>query len=153
MSDCHFGVSPVNYSDSDFDHCWNFQIFAHFTVTLFEPEHDKMMCAPSEDSDVCTQRRLRSAWASALFDQSLCCPHEETLGPLLPIERTVKTLIAQADLSLRWVHTSFCWFCHAAAHLTSKMGHSKTSKILCHAVILTPCVLLAGRSFGDLGYP
>ena len=25
---------------------------------------------------------------------------------------------AQADLSLRWVHRSFCLFCHAAAHKT-----------------------------------
>ena len=24
---------------------------------------------------------------------------------------------AQADLSLRWAHRLFCWFCHAAAHL------------------------------------
>ena len=24
---------------------------------------------------------------------------------------------AQADLSLRWAHRSFCWFCHAAAHI------------------------------------
>ena len=23
---------------------------------------------------------------------------------------------AQADLSLRWAHMSFCWFCHEAAH-------------------------------------
>ena len=30
---------------------------------------------------VCTQRRLRSAWASSQSDQSLHCPHEETLGP------------------------------------------------------------------------
>ena len=30
---------------------------------------------------VCAQRRLRSAWASAQSDQSLHCPHEETLGP------------------------------------------------------------------------
>ena len=22
-----------------------------------------------------------------------------------------------ADLSLRWAHRSFCWFCHAVAHL------------------------------------
>ena len=29
---------------------------------------------------LCTQQRLRSAWASAQSDQSLCCPHEETLG-------------------------------------------------------------------------
>ena len=25
---------------------------------------------------------------------------------------------AQADLSLGWVHRSFCWFCHALAHLS-----------------------------------
>ena len=24
---------------------------------------------------------------------------------------------AQADLSLRWAHRSFCWFCHEAAHI------------------------------------
>ena len=30
---------------------------------------------------VCAQRRLRSAWAPAQSDQSLCCPHEETLDP------------------------------------------------------------------------
>ena len=42
---------------------------------------------------LCTQRRLRSAWASAPSDQSLRCPHEEALGPLLRIERTAKTLI------------------------------------------------------------
>ena len=30
---------------------------------------------------LCSQRRLRSAWASAQSDQSLHCPHEESLGP------------------------------------------------------------------------
>ena len=57
--------------------------------------------------------------ASTQSDQSLRCPHEGTLVPWLPIERTAKTLIkwvdAQADLSLRWTYRSFCWFCHAAA--------------------------------------
>ena len=42
---------------------------------------------------MCAQRWLRSAWASAQPDQSLRCPHEETFGPQLPIERTAKTLI------------------------------------------------------------
>ena len=41
----------------------------------------------------CAQRRLRSAWASAQSDQSLCCPYKERLGPLLPIDCTAKTLI------------------------------------------------------------
>ena len=35
----------------------------------------------------------QTACASAQSDQSLRCPHEETLGPQLPIERTAKTLI------------------------------------------------------------
>ena len=28
---------------------------------------------------------------------------------------------AQADLSLRWAHTPFCWFCHEAAHIFHSM--------------------------------
>ena len=63
---------------------------------------------------MCAQRRLRSAWASAQTDQRLRCPHEESLGPLLPIERTAKTRSdwadAQADLSLRWEHSNFVGF-------------------------------------------
>ena len=42
---------------------------------------------------LCSQRRLRSAWASAQSDQGRRCPHEESLGPYLPIKRTAKTLI------------------------------------------------------------
>ena len=45
--------------------------------------------------------------SSAQSDQSPCCPHEETLGHFLA---------SQADLSLRWAHMPFCWFCHDAAH-------------------------------------
>ena len=57
--------------------------FDHFGLSacLFEPPHDKtntMACAPSEDSD-------QTGW------MSLCCPHEETLGPELPLERTART--------------------------------------------------------------
>ena len=37
--------------------------------------------------------KTQIAWASTHSDQSLRCPHEESLGPRLPIERTVKTLI------------------------------------------------------------
>ena len=44
-------------------------------------------------NDLCTQRRLRSAWASAQSDLTLCCLHEVTLGPKLPMESTAKTVI------------------------------------------------------------
>ena len=67
-----------------------------------------MTCAPSEDSD------------QPGHLPSHRCPHEETLGPLLPIESTVKTdqtRDAQADVSVRWAHMSFCWFCLAAAQI------------------------------------
>ena len=42
----------------------------------------------NQQNDLWAQQRLRSAWASAQSDQSLCCPHEETLGPQLPTQRT-----------------------------------------------------------------
>ena len=58
---------------------------------------------------------------SAQFDQSLRCPHEESLGPYLPIERTAKTLIrlggcpgwSESSLGAK----SFCWFCREAAQI------------------------------------
>ena len=61
-------------------------------------------------NDLCVQRKLISSIHS---DQSLPCPHEETLGrPELPIERTTKILIrlgraAQADLCFRWAYYHF----------------------------------------------
>ena len=84
-------------------------------ATLNEPRHDK----PTKW--VCAQRRLRSAWASAQSDQSLRCPHEETLDPKLPTERTAKTLIrlggrpgwSESSLGAQ----SFCWFCHVVAQM------------------------------------
>ena len=45
-----------------------------FSTKLFGPPHDKtnkMACTPSEDSDQTGQS-----------DQSIRCPHEESLGPL-----------------------------------------------------------------------
>ena len=84
-----------------------------------EPPHDKtnkMACAPSEDSD-------QPGHPPSLI--SLRCPHEESFGPLLPIERTAKTLISlggcQADLILRWAQ-SFFLFCHEVAHMLRTLG-------------------------------
>ena len=58
--------------------------------------------------------------AFAQSDQSLCCPHEETLGLSysLSAQRRLRSdwADAQADLSLCWAHRSFCWFCYEAAH-------------------------------------
>ena len=64
----------------------------HFSVLVSR----KVIWATSwqnQQNDMCAQRRLRSAWPSAESDQSFRCPHDETLGPQLPIERTAKTQI------------------------------------------------------------
>ena len=42
-----------------------------------------------KENGMCAQRKLRSDWADQIFR----CPHEESLGPYLPIERTSKTMI------------------------------------------------------------
>ena len=52
------------------------------SYNFYEPAHDKtnkMACAPCEDSD-------QPGHQPSLI--SLHCPHEESLGPKLPIERT-----------------------------------------------------------------
>ena len=83
---------------------------------VFEPPHDKnnkIACALSEDSD-------QPGHPPNLI--SLRCPHEELLGPYLPIKRTAKTLIrlggcpglSECSLGAQ----SFRWFCHEAAQLS-----------------------------------
>ena len=59
----------------------------------------------NQQNGMCAQRRLRSAWASFSYP--------------LSVQRRLWSDGAdgQADLSLRWAHMSFCWFCHEAAHL------------------------------------
>ena len=58
-----------------------------FIIRNYEPVHDKT------NKMTCAQRILRSNWAYAQSDQSFRCPREESLGPWLYFERTVKTLI------------------------------------------------------------
>ena len=68
---------------------------------LKKPRHDKtnnMACVPSQD-------------------QSLRCPHEETLAPQWRPWSDWSD--AHADLSLRWVHRSFGWFCRETAQMAT----------------------------------
>ena len=60
----------------------------HQELKNTKPQHDK-----TNKVDLSFQQRLRSASASTQYDQSLCCPPEETLGPKLPMTCTAKTLI------------------------------------------------------------
>ena len=68
-----------------------FYVYCHVYMYIFI---QSWACArQKQQNDLCAQRRLSSAWASAQSDQSLRSPHEDALGPLLPIERTAKSLI------------------------------------------------------------
>ena len=46
-------------------------------ISIFQHDYRKWQ---NQQNDLCTQRRLRSACASAQSDQSLHCPHEKTLS-------------------------------------------------------------------------
>ena len=79
----------------------------------------------NQQNDLCTQRRLRSAWASAQSDWSFRCPPEEALGPWLP--STQRRLI-RVGRSPGWSDFSLgvlvvLWFCHASTN--SNTRHSK----------------------------
>ena len=77
----------------------------------------------------CVHSEDWSDWAaSAQSDQSLRCPHEESLGPYLPIVCTAKTLIRLGGCP-GWSESSlgaqsFCWFCHEAAQLCKILSAS-----------------------------
>ena len=70
------------------DHNSSSWTFGSAKLKHYEPEHDK-----TNKNGMSAQRRLRSAWASAQSDQNLRCPHEETMGRKVPIERTARALI------------------------------------------------------------
>ena len=95
--------------------------------------------ASSQDQQngMCAQRWLRSAWASAQSEQSLRCPHEESLGPELPIERTAKTLISLGACP-GWSESSlgahsFCWFCHEAAYIVTCWNRRDNKVVPCQS--------------------
>ena len=62
-------------------------------LTLYEPKHDKTN---------------KMTWASAQSDQSLCCLHEEVLGPWLSLERTANSLIRLGIQVILLVLSCFC---------------------------------------------
>ena len=63
------------------------------TCTMIKDyNNSKISCLMTKPTKwLCTQQRLRSAWAFAQSDQSLRCPQEESVRPYLPIECIVKT--------------------------------------------------------------
>ena len=115
-------------------------------VCLIEPEHDK-----NQQNDLCTQRRLWSALASAQSDQSLLSALREARGPELSSgERQglwSDWADAQADLSLRWPQRSFCWFCYVMAQLFSD-NPAKSSRVVVPDQL--PCFVVSYLGFHAL---
>ena len=88
----------------------------------FEPPRDKtnkMNCAPSEDSD------QPGHLPSLIRVFAVCMKKHWALKYLLSAQWRLWSdwADAQADLSLRWAHMSFCWFCHGGAHLLPLKTH------------------------------
>ena len=76
---------------------------------LLHGKSNKMTCAPNEDSD--KPGYLLSLVRVITVRMTKPCP--------LSAQRRLWSdwMDAQADLSLRWAHRSFCVFCHASAQM------------------------------------
>ena len=69
---------------------------------------------------MCAQRRFRSVWASAQSNQVIAGRMKKNwvLRYLLSAQRRLWSDWRMPRLiCLRWVRMSFCWFCHALAHI------------------------------------
>ena len=72
------------------------------------------MTGQNQQNDVCPAKtQIRPFW-------SVFAVHMKKTGvlgyPLSASKDWSDWAYAQADLSLPWVHRSFCWFCHAVAY-------------------------------------
>ena len=92
------------------EYCEQCMVLASFELLIQQMSRD--MTKPTKW--VCTQRRLRSAWASAQSDQSSLCTQWVAKDPQLSSCRQLRLwpdwADAQADLRLRWAHTHFVGF-------------------------------------------
>ena len=89
-----------------------------------EPHRDKtnkMACAPSEDSD------QPGHPPSLIRVFTVCLKKAMILSYPLSVQQRLwlDWADAQADLSLRWAHMPFRWFCHDAAQIIEKQGSSQ----------------------------
>ena len=85
----------------------------------------------SEDSDL-TGRKPRLIW---VFAGRTCHFVGFVMRWLKRVWFFFYTSATQADLSLRWVHMPFCWFCYALVHIsddTQEMPQSWSTSFLRH---------------------
>ena len=93
----HYGLRLQGWEFHSMCRGWRLRFFVFAWV--FEPQRDK-----NQQNDLCAQRILRSAWASAPW---IACGQRRLWSDWTD---------SQADLSLRWAHRPYFWFCYAAAH-------------------------------------
>ena len=97
-------------------------IWAVFTI--IEPAHDKtnkMTRLPGKNQ---INMGIRPVWL-VFAVHSMGCKELRFLR--VDSENWSDRADAQVDLSLRWVHMSFCWFFHVAAHICSVATRTKVS--------------------------
>ena len=96
--------------------CSNSRIITANFSDLNEPPNDKInkrTCAPSKESD--QPRHLPSL--IRVFAVRIKKPWILSYPLNAQWRLWLDWADTQADLSLRWVHRSFCWFCHVAAQM------------------------------------
>ena len=99
---------------------WNIKHISKLPkINLAESQIIWAIAWQNQQNDLCTQRRLWSSWESSLSawrkagSSSIHKEHSKDWSDWAD---------AQADLSLCWVHMSFCWFCHTQAQMLNSLG-------------------------------
>ena len=86
----------------------------HYKVTIIELPHDK--------TNIMTVHPARLSLGIRLVWSECRCTQWVANDPSFlhaDSEDWSDWMGAQADLSLRWAHMPFCWFCHEAAHIVT----------------------------------
>ena len=115
-----------------------FTIYLYISVWLFplckmnELQHD------NKQKDLCTQWILRLSWAVRMKKIWVI-----TATHWVHSDDWLDWVDAKADLSLRWVHGSFCWFCHEVAQMISMntCGEERTISSFANRDKLCPIIL------------
>ena len=107
-------------------------VFVVWTASWQNQQND---CVPGEDSD------QPGHPPSLIRIFAICMKNAWVLSYPLSAQRRLwsDSADAQADLRLRWVHRSLCWFCHEAVHLSLQLemmgGYIVFICILCTNVV------------------
>ena len=86
---------------------------SHTLRSTWAKKEEKIWAASwqNQQNDMCAQQRLRSAWASTWRNLGSLATH------WVQSKDWLDWVDVQADLSLRWAHRWFCWFCLEVAHI------------------------------------